>query len=133
MEFTKFEKRVMNPRYRQRCLWYFIVPGLAFIAAGIFAGVYGHSQSKQVEEKWTNNMEAVSAFVPNTESETHIYQAAIRSTDAARIGWTGLVEEKSLGTAKLFLIIGSFLVGQYFNETKHKKLIEKIAAPHQAL
>jgi hypothetical protein len=133
MELTKFEKRVMHPKYRQRCLWYFIVPGVVFIATGIFVGVYGHIQSKQVEAKWTHNMDTVSSFVPNTESEIEIYQAAIRSTDAARIGWTGFVEEKSIGTAKLFLIVGSFLVGHYFNETKHKKLIEKIGAPNQAL
>jgi hypothetical protein len=133
MELTKFERRVLDSKYRQRCIWYSIVPGVVFIAIGVSVAFYGNAQSKEIEGMWKQNMASVMEFVPSTGTEKQIHDIAVRSTDAARIGWTGFIEEKSKGTAKLFMIVGAFLVGLYFREIRYKRLIEKIGAPNQAL
>ena len=134
MELTKFEKRVMNPRYLNMCKWSCLYLGISLIVMGICVEIYGRmTQVPRITAIWDNKTTSLTKIVPNTEMEHKLYSIAIFATDAASKGWKGYVEATTLLVELSFLFTGSFLIVTFLREKRYKGLIGKIIAPNQAL
>ncbi len=109
-------------------------PGLTFLVIGIIVGIYGYSKPiPQIAAIWENNLSMLKKIVPTTKQEKEMFDIAVSTTEAAKKGWIGFVENKIISTSVFFLFVGSSLLGTYFLEKRYKLLIEKIEAPNQGV
>jgi len=133
MELTKYESKVMDPRYLQKCRWYLFYPGLALLAAGIIIVAYGYTRYVQkIAAAWDNNIVRVNNIAPDTKNEERMHDIALSALKAAKKGWVNFAEEKTRSTSMLLLLCGVFLVGFYRQAKRDKTLIEKIGASNKS-
>jgi hypothetical protein len=134
MELTKFENRVLNPNYPQKCKWYFLYLGVAFVVIGIGVAVFGFVNIiPKTTTVWEENLVLVRKIVPQTEGERLLANTAEGYLESAKSGWARVAEEKTRSTTMFFLFIGSFLIGTYNREMRYLKLIKKVGAPNQLM
>lgn len=126
MEFTKSEKRILSGK-GQKTHKIGLYVGIIFIfislAMLIFTYHIGEKVHRTFQDKYLLIQKDVS---PRTDLEVKLKNSLLKAVEKTGEAWSGYSVEKGLGTAGLFLVLGIFMIGDYFSIRIYLNLVKKL-------
>jgi hypothetical protein len=126
MEFTKIEKRILSGK-GQKINKIGLYLGIIFIFISLAVVVYTNHNAEKIYSPFQNKYLLIDKDVfPKTELEIKLKKSLLKAVEKTGEAWSNYAVEKGLETATFFMLLGIFLVGDYFGNKIYLNLIKKL-------
>jgi hypothetical protein len=130
MEFTKYEKRFLDPRFprRNRVI---LIMAILLVAAALFVQAFGGRYTEKFRKPYQDMMFHAQKIVTHSQNEDTLKQSLIHTIEAAELGWYRYAESKRRGIFQFLLFFGGFMFVVYWQNMRIHSLLRKVttAAP----
>lgn len=126
MEFTKIEKRILSGK-GQKITKMGLYLGIIFIFISLVVVIYTYHMAEKTYLPFQNKYLLIDKGVfPKTDLEIKLKKSLLKAVERTGEAWFNYAVEKGLETATFFMLLGIFLVGNYFSDKTYLNLIKKL-------
>jgi len=122
MEFTKFEKELMNPRKNK----YFLIAGICCLLVATIIFAFGASQFKKATAPYKEMLVKIKRMKVETSEAARLKEMLHETIVVAEKGWIAFAEEKTFNGTSLFAFLGIIFIATYQRNKKVHQLICKL-------